>query len=234
MLRFEVAPEVFERFPDYVVGCVLARGIRNDADYPAIRRLLADGAARSRVSYEGVDLKTLPQFAAWREAFSRAGWSASRFPASVEALHRRVQRGGDPPSINPAVDLANSAVLFYSVPIGTHDVQSLGGEALVVRPARQDDEFIDMSGEPDPAPPGEIVYAAGSLIRTRRWVWRQSRDALVGPEATDIFFPIDGFAEQTLEAVEAARNFLATTCEEQLGAAVTTAMVSAAQPAFTG
>lgn len=234
MFRFEVTTEVFERFPDYVVACVLARGIDNANANAAVQQLLSDAAARSRISYEGVDLKSLPQFAAWRDAFSRAGWSASRFPASVEALHRRVQRGSDPPSINPAVDLSNSAVLFYSVPIGTHDIRSLGGEALVVRPARDGDQFFDMSGEPDPPAPGEIVYAAGSVVRTRRWVWRQSRDALVGPDATDVFFPIDGFADQTLEAVEAACNFLAQSCTHYLGAEVTTGTVSAAQPAFTG
>src|SRR5690606_1739923 len=114
MFRFEVATEVFERFPDYVVACVLARGIDSANAKAAVQQLLSDATARSRISYEGVDLKSLPQFAAWRDAFSRAGWSASRFPASVEALHRRVQRGSDPPSINPAVDLSNSAVLFYS------------------------------------------------------------------------------------------------------------------------
>jgi DNA/RNA-binding domain of Phe-tRNA-synthetase-like protein len=230
---FEVAPEVFERFPGYIVGCVVARGLQTSAGVEPIGRLLADAVARSRISYDNVDLKSLKPFEVWREAISRAGWSASRFPASVEALHRRVQRGNDLPSINPVVDLANSAVLFYSVPIGTHDIASLAGEALVVRLATDQDRFIDMSGDADPPSPGEIVYVAGNDVRTRRWVWRQSRDALVGATASDVFFPVDGFASDTLDGVEAASSFLEQICSEQFGAAVSRGMVSAGNPGFT-
>lgn len=231
---FEVSDEIFSKFPDYIVGCVFAHGIDANVERLEIERVLADAVLRSRVSYEQVDLKTLPQFAAWREAFSRAGWSASRFPSSVEALHRRVQRGNDPPSINPAVDLANSAALLYSVPIGTHDIDSLGGHPLTVRTARETDTFIDMNGEPDPPSSGEIVYAAGDAVRTRRWVWRQSRSALVGPGATNVFFPIDGFESSTLDAVEGALNFLARAAGDHLRANVTTDIVNAARPRFSG
>jgi DNA/RNA-binding domain of Phe-tRNA-synthetase-like protein len=225
--NFHVSDEVFEQFPDYIVGCVFARNLQAPDSDERIRDLLADAEFRARATYAGQDLKTLEPFAAWRDAFSFAGWSPSRFPASVEALHRRVQRGDTLPRINPAVDLANAAVLFYSVPIGTHDGANAEGE-LAVRHARPGDAFQAHDGSVESPDDGEIVYACESDVRTRRWVWRQSRSALLTPTATEVFYPIDGFEQRTLSGVEAAMNFLRELCEELFGADVQCGVVSAA------
>ena len=230
---FRVSPDVFEQFPDYVVGCVQARGISSTANL-ALSELLGNAEIRARSRYEDLDLKAEQPFAIWRDAFSTAGWSPSRFPASVEALHKRVQRGDDAPRINPAVDLANAAVLFYAVPVGTHDTATFGGSPLEVRWSSSGDEFIDMSGNSESEIVGEIVYAVGSDIRTRRWVWRQGRNGLVAPEAADIFYPVDGFTGSTSGFVEAAVNFLAETCATEFGANVTIGIITAASPEFAG
>lgn len=228
---FRVEQNVFDHFPDYIVGCVLAHNLNLQASHNRIEDLLADAEFRARATYAGQDLKTLEPFAAWRHAFSAAGWSPSRFPASVEALLRRIQRGDDLPRINSAVDLANAAVLFYSVPIGAHDAMTTHGE-LTVRHARPGDNFLAMDGNDEEPPEGEIVYVCGSDVRTRRWVWRQSRTALLSPTATDVFFPIDGFEGRTLAGVEAAMNFLRGVCQDVPGAVVHSGMVTKAQPAF--
>ncbi len=117
---------MFERFPDYIVACVVAR----ESGYPKLQPggsidLCENAEIRARATYADLELKAQDPFAAWRDAFSNAGWSASRFPASVEAIHKRIQRGDDLPRINPLVDLSNSAVLYYAVPVGTHDIDTL-------------------------------------------------------------------------------------------------------------
>ncbi len=224
---FRVDSTVFERFPDYVVACVAANDLNYAADLDHLDALIASSTLRARASYDGIDLKSAEPFAAWRDAFSTAGWSASRFPASVEALHKRVQRGADLPRINPVVDLANCAVLAYSVPVGAHDVASFGESELTVRPATHDDRFIAMIGDDDPPADGEIVYAVNSDIRTRRWVWRQGRNALVPENATEVFFPIDGFVDRTYDAVVGAQNFLAETLKSVFGADVAVGIVDA-------
>lgn len=228
---FRLEPSVFDQFPDYIVGCVFAGNLNLHGSVDRIAELLADAEFRARATYAGQDLKALEPFAAWRDAFSAAGWSPSRFPASVEALHRRIQRGDGLPRINPAVDLANAAVLFYGVPIGAHDAASSNGE-LDVRHARSGDSFQAMDGGSEEPPESEIVYACGSDVRTRRWVWRQSKTALLSPSASDVFFPIDGFEGRTLDGVEAATNFLRSVCQDVPGAVVQSGMVTKAQPAF--
>ena len=40
---------------------------------------------------------------------------------------------------------------------------------------------------------GEVVYAVGQQVRTRRWTWRQSEHGKITDDSSDIFFPIDGF-----------------------------------------
>jgi DNA/RNA-binding domain of Phe-tRNA-synthetase-like protein len=224
---------VFETAPDYLVGCVLARGIDNARRYPELEQLLDDAEEHALIRYAGMDLKQLPQIAVWRERFSARGWSPSRFPASVEALLKRVARGDRLPRINPAVDLANTAVLRYILPIGTHDVATFASVPLTVRPAAPNDMFQPMGSADQDAPDvGEIVYAVGSQVRTRRWVWRQSSLALVGPKAADVFFPIDGFAGATAGEVESATAFIAEACREHFGADVTVGLVDRAHPEF--
>ena len=232
-LLFRVDRRVFEQYPNYMVACVAALGVHPDASPGRLDEYIENAEVRARATYDGVDLKTRAPFAAWRAAFSAAGWSASRFPASVEALHRRIQRGRELPRINGIVDLANSAVLYYAVPVGTHDIGGFRDLHLEVRYARDSDSFVGMSGSNDPPAEGEIVYAVGSDIRTRRWVWRQGKTGLVSSAATDVFFPIDGFSDQTYDAVVAAQNYLAIAAGEELGARVLTAVVTRECPEFS-
>lgn len=226
---FTISPELFERFPDYIVGWVIADIPSNRIPNPTISAVLRDAVARAQRIYEGVDLKTEPAIAVWRHAFSEAGWSASRFPASVEALVRRAVRGTALPSINAAVDVTLAAALTYLVPVGCHD-RDLSPD-LTVRFSREGDQFLPLGGgsfeEPDP---GEVVYASGSDIRTRRWTWRQSRDGLVTAQSTRLFVPVDGFANMTLSRVEAAINFLEQMFTRHLDARTTSGVASRDDP----
>lgn len=232
---FAVDPSVFERFPDFIVGCVLARGIDNRTNRPEVERLLVDAEKRARTVYGDLDLKEEPPFQVWRQAFSTAGWSASRFPSSVEALVKRVARGLDAPRISPVVDLSNAAALLYAVPVGAHDIATHAKGPLTVRAATHGDIYLPLGdGAPESPDAGEIIYASGSDVRTRRWVWRQSRSALIEPESCDVFFPVDGFAESTASRVEAARDFVGQICREIFKADVTLDLVTKDNPRFNG
>jgi DNA/RNA-binding domain of Phe-tRNA-synthetase-like protein len=96
-----------------------------------------------------------------------------------------------------------------------------------VRKSVSGDTFLPMGEGPEESlDPGEIVYASRDRVRTRRWVWRQSRDALVDGNATWLFFPVDGFNPDTISNVETATQFLATSCQDLLGATVTYGQVT--------
>ncbi len=224
---FMVSESVFSQRPDYVVGCVLAREIDNERANGTTTTLLADAITRAQLTYGSRDLKDVPELAAWRRAFSQQGWSGSRYPSSAEAIIKRVARGKGMPSISPIVDIANASVLFYGVPVGTHDIDLCQNGPLTVRLANEEDRFRPMGAdEAEPVPPGEIVYVCGNDVRTRRWVWRQSQSALVQPESRNIFIPVDGFRDLTEISVSAATEFIAETCREAFGSTVTTGLVT--------
>src|SRR5262245_40953778 len=204
MPRFRIAPAIFAQFPDYVVAGVVVTGLTGADAYPDLgeRLVAANAAAAERL--RGIDLKTLPEIAVWRAAFQRLGISASTYPSAVEALARRAAKGSAVPSISPFVDLGNLASLMYLVPIGAQHTATWKDGALDVRPASSDDTFQPVGSDATERPdPGEIVYVTGNEVRTRRWVWRQSRQALVGPDASSVLFPIDGFAAATDDAAHA-------------------------------
>lgn len=217
MTAFRVEPDVFDAFPAARFAAVIARGIDNRRGSDEAAARLAAAVEATRQAFAGMDPKVLPAIGVWREAFGARGWTPSKYFSSIEALVRRISRGGDLPSINPAVDLANSVSLRRLVPIGAHDLGS-ATQGIVVRLAAPEDRFRPMGDGPDETPdPGEIVYASGLDVRTRRWVWRQSRTGLVTATTRDVLFPIDGFDPVTGDAVRAAAAELADLVPTLLG-----------------
>ena len=229
-MRFRVAPELFECFPDAFIGIVAASGVPNDAPAPAIEAELRAAEAEARERLSGVELAAHPFIARWREAFKTAGLNPGKYKSSVEALLARVRKGSALPSLAPAVDLANVVSLRYMLPVGAHDVDRLAGD-LTVRRAEGGEPFHPIGGGPaETAEPGEIVYADAAEVRTRRWIWRQGDNAKVTSATHTVFFPIDGWLGLNEEGTREATRELARLLREHLGARTAVAFVHAANP----
>ncbi len=230
MVRFSVAEEIFTKFPDYLVVVVVAHHVDNHCHVETARTILAETVRTTQERLGGTDPKELPAIAVWRQAFRVLGWSASTYQSSVESLLRRTLKGNPPPSINPAVDLANAASLRFLVPIGAHDLES-APQGLTVRPSRAVDRFLPLNESAEEIPePGEFIYAHADEVRTRRWVWRQSRLGLVTPDSRRIFFPIDAFRHVTEQAAHEAADWLAEQLRTLLGASILRGVVDREHP----
>jgi tyrosyl-tRNA synthetase len=236
-MEFRVAANIFELFPDYCVGGVIAYALDNnratDEAYRLLQTVMAETRAKFTPTTEGDNpVANHPNIAAWREAFRKVGIKPGEYFTSIEALLRRVAKGQDLPTISPAVDLANAVSLKCLLPMGGHDLDQLIG-GFGVRLAHIGDFFSPQesgSGEVENVPAGEPVYADQQEVRTRRWVWRQGRKARVTPDSKSIFFPIDGFAELNGAAVKQAAEELATLLTEHLGAVCQTFYLTKNQP----
>ncbi len=231
-MRFSIAPQIFENYPNYCVGGVVAVGLDNRArpenDPQDIRARLDQQAALLRRRFATGEstpgganpLTARPAIAAWREAFRKAGIKPGEFLSSIEALARRALKGDTLPSINPAIDLANSVSLTYLLPLGGHDLDALVGN-LAVRPARPGEFFSPPEGsdaQVESVTAGEPVYADDAEVRTRRWVWRQGRKARVSESSRNVFFPIDGWVGLNEGEVREAAHLLKSLLEQNLGA----------------
>lgn len=229
-MKFRVRQEVFAVLPTVCFGVVVARGIDNSRQNAATAALLAATIEQTRHRLAGVDIRQTCEIAVYRQAFQALGYNPNKFMCSIEALIKRILKGGNFPRVNTAVDLANAISLKHLLPLGAHDLAAGSGD-IEIRRAAAGDTFIPFGASaPEAVDPGELVYARGTSVRTRRWIWRQSADGLITAETTDIFFPIDGFLEVNEGAVRTARQELAECLEKTLGCEVAVGWVDHDHP----
>ena len=218
MKTFTVHHAVFEKLPDYCLGVVAVEGFNNADPCPAVDAMLDQATADFAARHAGDNIRELPGIRCCREAFQAVGMNPNKFMVSIEALAKRVQKGGVLPHINPLVDLGNALSLRYEVPMGAHDIDRMEARGIAVRFAQEGDSFLPMGEEAhELVPAGEMVYVSGQTVKTRRWMWRQSEDGKLRPDTTHVFFPIDGFASVNKDAVLAARDALAAFLSGELG-----------------
>lgn len=102
---------------------------------------------------------------------------------------------------------------------------------ICVRLSRAGDTFLPFGGDAEETPDsGEVVYAVGNQVHTRRWTWRQSEHGKIGAASSCIFFPIDGFTDINKTDVLAARNELSALVKDIFGCDAKTGFVDAAHP----
>lgn len=229
-MKFVVTKDIFEKLPDMYVGVVVARGIDNQQEYPSISEMLDQFMHYSQQKFDGVNVKQDEEIIPYREAFRKIGINPNRFPCSAEALFKRLSKGKDLPHINPLVDLNNAISLKYTVPMGTHTLDGVSDD-IMMRLSKAGDQFIPLGKDEVETPDeGEVVYAVGNEVRTRRWTWRQSEYGKITPQTKDVFFPIDGFIDVNKDAVDQARDDLAEQIHEIFGVEPQTGFVDKDHP----
>jgi DNA/RNA-binding domain of Phe-tRNA-synthetase-like protein len=228
---FAIQPEIFERFPGLRIPAVVARGVDNRLERPAIAaQWRAAWLAAGRASEYG-NAQSHPRVAPWRERFRAIGVSGKEFPSSVEALLRRALKGGEPFTINPLVDAYNAVSLRHVVPAGGFDLADLSDGVLELRLTRPGDQFtaLDVT-EPLAVRAGEIAYASGATVLTRHFVWRQSRAGLVTPATRDVILLAEVLGELGPGVAERVRDDFSTLLAEHYGATPSAAILDAASP----
>ena len=169
-----IEEDIFEQFPDLLVGTLLINGLDNrgcsEIAMPPIRVLEED----VRRSFSTDSLSRLPRIHAWREAYSSFGAKPSRYLSSVESLYRMILKGNDLRSINTVVDLYNYVSIKNIIPIGGDDLDKVDG-TLRLCLARGDEIFLPLNArEMDVVKPGEVIYRDEKEVLCRRWNWRES------------------------------------------------------------
>jgi len=218
--EFTIDPAVAEAFPQVRIHLIAVERLRNGEAWPkaaaALDELEADAAAGEWTALDAED----PRIATWHTAYRSFGTNPKRMRPSVEALQRRLAKGGRLPRITPAVDAYNSVSVRYGVPAGAFDLSALD-PCVDIRRAVEGDAFTPL-GEPEAreAPkPGEIVYAQGREVLTRHWNHRDADATKVTASTTEAVFILDCVSEAAHEAADAAADRLKELLSE--GATVT-------------
>jgi DNA/RNA-binding domain of Phe-tRNA-synthetase-like protein len=201
---YSIAPEIFERFPGYVRGVVVAHEVKNGPSPAELVQMLreAEESVRARVNLEQIAEEH--RIKSWREAYRSFGAKPAEFRSSVEAMARRALRGDELPAINTLVDIGNVMSLRHLIPAGGHAIDLLNAD-IELRFATGDEEFVAFGTETMEHPlPGEVIFVEGNIVLTRRWTWRQGNHTLTLPETTAIEFNVDGLPPVTRADIEAA------------------------------
>ena len=230
-IDYAIDPAIFELSPGYRRGVLLAQALRNGPSSTALIEALRAAETGVRGDVQGNPAEH-PRIAAWREAYRRFGARPSDFRASVEALVRRVLRGDALPSINALVDIGNVISLRYLMPIGAHPVPT-GSEPLRLRLSAPGDRFAPPDGGAAESPErGEVVFAQGATVLTRRWTWRQSALTLTLPETSAVFFNLDALAVVPDEVLATAARELEQLVREHCGGRFESVVLGFAQPGW--
>jgi DNA/RNA-binding domain of Phe-tRNA-synthetase-like protein len=190
-LTYSISDQVFERYPGYCRGVVLAFDVVNGPSPQALLHRLreAENVLRAQVNLESIaeHLRIQP----WREAYRAFGAKPSEFRSSVEAMARRILRADQLPSISSLVDIGNIISMQHLVPVGGHSLDELTQD-ISLRFASGEETFTPFGSYETEHPfQGEVIFAEGNTVLTRRWTWRQANHTLVLTETRKLEFNID-------------------------------------------
>ena len=177
-MYFTHAAPVWEAHPGLRAVAMIIENVRAvESDGERLARLVPRIERRLDAGPES----TMPEIAAWRDAFTRMGLKSTQYRSAAEALLRRYRRERHMPPYHPLVDYLNFVSMAYAVPIAAYDCERIA-RGIVVCPADGSEVYETFQGEIEHPAPGEVVFAdAEGCAHSRRWTFRQSARSVVRP-----------------------------------------------------
>ncbi len=224
-----VSAEVLTKFPGYIRGVVIARGVNNRGENQRLVELLRKAEAKATQDESLLEIKNHPRIASWRQAYSDFGTNPNKFYCSIESLGRRARRGDQLPYINTLVALFNYFSLRHMVPSGGDDLDSVDGD-LRLTLAKGDEPFTPLGSEVvEYPPPGEVIYVDNSKVMCRRWNWRQGDQTKLTPDTANVAINIDCLPPVAKGEAKAITEELASLVGEFCGGEVKYFLLDATQ-----
>jgi len=224
-----VSPEILAKFPDYVRGVVIARGVDNSGEKQRLVELLRKVVQEATNDESLQDIKNHPRIAPWRQAYSDFGTNPNKFYCSIESLGRRARRGDQLPYINTLVALFNYFSLKHIVPSGGDDLSSVEGD-LRLTLAKGDEPFTPLGSEVVEYPPaGEVIYFDNAKVMCRRWNWRQGDQTKLSPATSNVAINVDCLPPVSKDEAKAVTGELAELVREFCGGEVKYFMLDSVQ-----
>ncbi|MBI2426479.1 MAG: hypothetical protein HYV34_01405 [Candidatus Kerfeldbacteria bacterium] len=232
-MHIRIAESVLELFPELQLVVLVVRGADNESVHPEVAAVLRQEEEIARGVFGVQKLSEHPNVACWRRAYSAFG-AGSDYRSSVEAITKRVIKGGQIPTINTIVDLYNLTSLKYTVPVGGEDTRLVKGDVTLMR-ATGTETFIALgSQENDPPKTGEVVYVDESNeVLCRRFNWRESEKTKITPQTFDAILYIEGLPPVGEVELKEAAYFLGEHIKKFTGAAVESYLLKKSYPIVT-
>ncbi len=122
-MEVKVAERIFQEFPLFRRGIVVASGIQNQGGSEELETLLNE--AVESAGRQPIDVKADPRVVVWAEAHRRFGSNPNKFPPAHFSLIKRVQKPGIRlPFISKVVAIMNTNSIADVIPAG--DLRAAG------------------------------------------------------------------------------------------------------------
>ncbi|MDP3725338.1 MAG: B3/4 domain-containing protein [Nanoarchaeota archaeon] len=230
-MKFIVTREIFERFPEFKAGVVIAKGIKHIGLPEEIKKKFREAEEELKRKFEELEAPSQhPNIRAWREAYRAFGADPGRYNPSNEALVRQVLKGRDLWGIHPIVDLYNYISIKYVLPVGGEDLDTLEG-GLTLDFAEGEEEFIKLGGEEnDPPESGEVIYKDDRGVVCRRWNWREGERTKITKDTENAIIVIDTLPPTSEVELQKAIDELADLVSAHCGAKTETRLIGKNNP----
>ncbi|MDB4977909.1 MAG: lysyl-tRNA synthetase, class [Candidatus Peribacteria bacterium] len=213
-MKLIVDPRIFEKFPGLHVGAIIVRSADNTLDRPDVLSMLRTEEGRVRALLPPETFKEHPSIAAWQQAHRAFGSNPNSFPPSIQALVRRVVKGGELPQINTLVELYNIISLKYILPVGGEDLDTCQGDIQLTL-AEGTERFVELGAtENDPPKPGEVIYKDDLGVICRRFNWREADRTKLTKQTKNAVVVIESLSHLTdlLSAVSEVTDLIKQFC----------------------
>jgi lysyl-tRNA synthetase class 2 len=226
--NYSVEPRVFELFPGFRRGVVVAAGINNTVSSRETASLLASEITRIGAA---PSIDETAKIEAWNAAFRAFDVDPKKYTPSVAFLHDQIRRGKPPRSISPVVDLFNVMSLRWTVPCGGDDLDAIGADDIRLGLASGNETFAPLfkPGSLDHPAPEEIIYSAlqSGRVMCRRWTWRNADFSKIRPDTKCVAINIDMMIPPCSESsAERAVQEMADLVQQFCGGNVSTHVLS--------
>jgi DNA/RNA-binding domain of Phe-tRNA-synthetase-like protein len=233
MIGFQYHPDILARYPTFVAGVMLARGMENGLTPESLRAAFQAEQQAVIRRIGDTPLSQLPSLAAWRSVIRSFGVEPTQYRSAAEALLRRLTKKGDIPSINALVDLANLVSIRYALPCAVFDTRALQGVVTVHFASGSERYTLLKENEVDHPEPGEVVFSDETgLVIARRWCWRQSEDSAATGSTSSAIIVVEAHHASARPDVTAALADLLELSRKYAGGEYTTAILDKDHPAI--
>lgn len=200
MRRFRIESGVFEIFPKLQIGVLTFQGIDNSGGGRESILKDAYNIFCEKIKDVGASHPNVLDYKDSMKMIKRKKGST----ASIEAMAKRAEKGGDMYSINPVVDLYNSVSLRHMITFGGEDLDKIAGD-MVLGFAKGDEEFIPL-GESENSPPreGELIYKDDRGAVVRSWLWREADRTKLTNETTNALIYMELVNENRVDEFQIA------------------------------
>ncbi len=235
MTVIRIHPKIFEEYPTFRRGIVIARNMDNQAHARQLEGRLNQTVVQA--AQAPIDLKTDPRATVWNDAHRQFGSNPNKFPPAHCALLKRVQKPGTRiPFINKVVAIMNINSIQEKTPVGGDDVLRAAG-SLELRYADGSETFTPLGNPASTDHPfsGEVIYVVpeSKEVMCRRWNWRNGHNTRIAKDSRIIVMNIDGLGQDRETQTLATRDRVARMLEKYCQAEVVTTLLSPGQPSYS-